>query len=99
MDEGNIEADQQARSELRERFLRVIGFGLQGKVASFKLHENISVEASIVSTDANMGHVLVKDLHTAIGIQPTALLRASDIISFKIDFQWSIWDDGWAAQE
>lgn len=82
-----LEKNQQARAFLRERFLRVISGCLQGNTTTFTLYENNIVKATFACADSKMRHICVKNLETALGTQPNAILRSSDIISFKVDIK------------
>ena len=71
---------QEARSFLRERFLRALTT-LVGQKATFQMAGETLVQAEFGGIDLDFQEVFVKDLCTPLGIQPSALLRASDIVS------------------
>ncbi|XP_066600862.1 gem-associated protein 7-like [Prorops nasuta] len=75
---------QEARSFLRERFLRVIT-GIVGKQAKFQMYENTKVTAEFRGCDVDCSEVFVRNLETPMGKIPEAILRTSDIIHFDIE--------------
>jgi len=75
---------QIATSFLRERFLRVISI-LEGNPCTAILYDNSKVEATFVTTTGTYDHIAVEDLHTPIGIIPTAIIRTKDIQSLKVE--------------
>ncbi|KAL0126164.1 hypothetical protein PUN28_004941 [Cardiocondyla obscurior] len=75
---------QNARTLLRERFLRVVT-GVIGKPADFYLHENTHVSGEFRGCDTECFKVFVKNLETPMGTIPGAILRSSDIICLDID--------------
>ncbi|XP_012255945.2 gem-associated protein 7-like [Athalia rosae] len=75
---------QEARTFLRERFLRVIS-GVIGKEASFQLYENTKVKAEFRGCDIDCLEIFTRNLETPSGKVPEAILRATDVISFEID--------------
>jgi gem associated protein 7 len=82
-DSVNLEKDKQnVRSFLRERFLRAIT-GISGKAIEVSMYEKTTVYAMFGSCDIEMQHIQVTDLTTPMGMMPNALLRTSDILSFK----------------
>ena len=83
--ENNIEEEEDARAFLRERFLRTL-FSIYNKPASFSMHERTQVQALFRATDIDMENFQVSDLQTPMGVVPEALLRSSDVLSFKMEF-------------
>lgn len=75
---------QDARSDLRERFLRVVT-ALVGRTAKFAMAERTDVRAEFGGIDIDFHEVFVRDLQTPIGRQPTALIRVNDIVSVTFD--------------
>lgn len=75
---------QEARTFLRERFLRVIT-GVIGKPAAFRMHENTKVEAEFRGCDVDCSEIFVRNLETPLGKVPEAILRGTDIISIEIE--------------
>jgi len=74
---------QEARSFLRERFLRFM-VAINEKPAVFHMHEKTKVQGQICGSDVDVLHIFVKDLQTPLGKQPVALLRTSDILRVQI---------------
>ncbi|XP_077505286.1 gem-associated protein 7-like [Amblyomma americanum] len=82
--DGELAARQQAaRAYLREQFLLCMK-GLKDHVATFHMHENTTVTATLRSCDSDMQNFGVSELSTALGTQPAALFRAGDVISFTV---------------
>lgn len=77
---------QEARSFLRERFLRSIT-SFCNRPASFQLYENTKVQAEFGGSDIDVLNFYVRNLETPLGIQPSALLRTSDIVLMKINLE------------
>lgn len=82
----DIEAEQDARAQLRDVFLRSI-FASCNKPACFLMHEKTQVEAIFVATDINIENFQVSELQTPMGVLNEALLRSSDVLSFTIDLE------------
>ena len=82
----DIEAEQDARAQLRDVFLRSI-FASCNKPACFLMHEKTQVEAIFVATDINIENFQVSELQTPMGVVNEALLRSSDVLSFTIDLE------------
>ena len=51
-----------------------------GSKATFELHENITVSGGFGCSSGELKHFCINNLQTAIGMYPSSLLRASDII-------------------
>ncbi len=79
-----MEEKQEKRTFLRERFLRMLT-AIWDSEAEFTLHNNRTTRAKFGSADVDILHFQVTDLETPLGIQPAALLRTGDIISFTVD--------------
>ncbi|XP_051170181.1 gem-associated protein 7-like [Leptopilina boulardi] len=75
---------QEARSLLRERFLRVIT-GVVGKETKFFMHENTKVSAEFRGCDTDCLEIFVRNLTTPLGKIPAAILRSTDIIFMEIE--------------
>ncbi|KAM7059436.1 gem-associated protein 7 isoform 2-T4 [Molossus nigricans] len=73
--------EQQARANLRERYLRSL-LAMVGRQVSFTLHEGVHVTAHFGATDVDVANFYVLQLQTPIGVQAEALLRCSDIIAY-----------------
>lgn len=84
-EEDELVARQQAaRAYLRQQFLQCMK-GLVGHVATFHMHENTIVTATFQSCDIDVQNFGVSELSTALGIQPAAILRTGDVISFTVN--------------
>uniref|UniRef100_A0A1E1WWQ7 Gem-associated protein 7 n=1 Tax=Amblyomma aureolatum TaxID=187763 RepID=A0A1E1WWQ7_9ACAR len=84
-EEDELVARQQAaRAYLRQQFLQCMR-GLVGHVATFHMHENTTVTATFRSCDIDVQNFGVSELSTALGIQPAAILRTGDVISFTVN--------------
>lgn len=79
-----LREEQQARSVLRERFLRCL-LSMAKKKVQFHMYENVKVEATFGASDIDVLNFQVSDLHTPIGIQKEALIRSQDVISLTFD--------------
>uniref|UniRef100_G3MST9 Gem-associated protein 7 n=1 Tax=Amblyomma maculatum TaxID=34609 RepID=G3MST9_AMBMU len=75
---------QAARAYLRKQFLQCMK-GLANHGVTFHMHENTTVTATFQSCDVNVENFGVSELSTALGIQPAAILRAGDVISFTMN--------------
>ena len=78
------EEQQNARSYLRERFLRAL-FAVYDKPASFSMHERTKVDATFRATDINLENFQVSQLQTPTGVVEEAELRSSDVLSFIVE--------------
>lgn len=83
-DEEQLRNEQHARSVLREKFLRCL-LCVTNKKVQFHMHEQVKVEATFGASDIDVLNFQVSDLHTPIGVQKEALIRAQDVISFSFD--------------
>ena len=72
---------QESKYEQRKRFLQMILL-TKGKEIKLSMHQNTSIIADFVTMDGNGDTIAVSSLKTPIGIQKTALIRTSDVISF-----------------
>jgi hypothetical protein len=82
---GNIKTEEQdARSKLRERFLRSLQ-AIYNKPAQFHLHERTHVTAVFRATDINFETLIVSDLQTPIGPLAEASLRSTDVLNFEVN--------------
>ncbi|XP_034247526.1 gem-associated protein 7-like isoform X2 [Thrips palmi] len=75
---------QQARSYLRERFIRAL-LAMNGRTANFRMYENTNVSAVFGSCDREFVNIYVKSLDTPLGSIPDALLRTNDIECISIN--------------
>lgn len=71
---------QAARIYLRQHFVRCMK-GLMGHAATFHMHERTTVTGTFRGCDIDVENFAVSQLQTALGCQPAATLRASDVIS------------------
>jgi len=78
-------ASQQAQNTfLRERFLRTLA-AIVNRPARFTLAGSAGeVSARFVGADVDILHFEVADLQTPIGVQPCAILRATDVTAFDV---------------
>ena len=67
----------------RQRFLQLIA-GLEGKKAYFTMHEKTSVNGNLEAFSDDGSLIAVSSLETPIGQQNAALIRTTDVISFKV---------------
>ena len=74
---------EEQRTFLRERFLWML-MRLNNMPAEFNMFGVPPVQATFGGTDVNISSIYVKNLGTVLGVQPHALLRTSDMASFKI---------------
>lgn len=79
-----LQKEQDARSVLREGFLRCL-LSMTNKKVQFQMYENVKVEATFGASDIDVLNFQVSDLHTPIGVQKEALIRCQDVISFTFD--------------
>ncbi|KAM6933516.1 gem-associated protein 7 [Xenentodon cancila] len=83
-DDKQLQREQDARSVLRERFLRCL-LAMSNKKVQFNMHEKVKVEATFGASDIDVLNFQVSDLHTPIGVQKEAIIRSQDVISFTFD--------------
>lgn len=83
-DAEQLRSEQQARSQLRENFLRCLVSTTDKKV-QFNMYGNVKVEATFGSSDIDVLNFQVSDLHTPIGVQKEALIRCQDVISYTFE--------------
>lgn len=67
----------------RQRFLQLIA-GLKGEEAYFTMHEKTSVTGNLEAINDDGSIIAVSSLETPIGQQNAALIRTTDVISFKV---------------
>lgn len=84
MDAEQLQREQNARSVLRESFLRCL-LTTANKKVQFHMYENVKVEATFGSSDIDVLNFQVSDLQTPIGVQKEALIRSQDVISYTFD--------------
>lgn len=58
---------------------------LLGKPCTANLYYNSKVKATFITTTGAYDHIAVEDLHTPIGIVPSALIRTKDIQSLVVE--------------
>ncbi len=75
------EREQEQRTFLRERFLRLLT-SIQKQPVKFTLVDGTTVSAKFGSCDVDVLHIQVTDLETPLGKQPEALLRSTDVSWF-----------------
>ncbi|KAK4873699.1 hypothetical protein RN001_013059 [Aquatica leii] len=76
--------DQQARTELRERFLRLISLISGGKQCEMKLYDNTNYKCKVRGFDSAFEHMIVEELVTPHPIpNGKAIIRLNDVISLK----------------
>jgi len=56
-----------------------------GKPCTAILYDNSKVKATFVTTTGAYDHIAVEDLHTPIGIVPSALIRTKDIQCLEVE--------------
>lgn len=83
-DPEQLQREQDARSVLREGFLRCL-LSMTNKKVQFNMHEKVKVKATFGACDIDVLNFQVSDLHTPIGVQKEALIRSQDVISFSFD--------------
>lgn len=83
-DPEQLQREQQARSVLRENFLRCL-VSMTNKKVQFHMHEKVKVDATFGASDIDVLNFQVSDLHTPIGVQKEALIRCQDVISVTFD--------------
>ncbi|EFO25647.2 gem-associated protein 7 [Loa loa] len=71
--------EQEQRTELRERFLRMMSF-LGGKQVELDMHERTQVVGKFGAVKADLTHYIVDALITPIGVINHAILRMNDTI-------------------
>ncbi|KAK2847265.1 hypothetical protein Q5P01_010264 [Channa striata] len=83
-DADELQKEQQARSVLRENFLRCL-LSAASKNVQFNMYEKVKMEAKFGACDIDVLNFQVSDLHTPIGVQKEALIRSQDVISFTFE--------------
>ncbi|XP_046672743.1 gem-associated protein 7-like isoform X1 [Homalodisca vitripennis] len=74
---------QEARSFLRERFLRALAH-VSDKECTLHLYDKSNVNAKFGGIDVDMFKLYVKDLQTPMFQHPHAIVRTSDILSIDV---------------
>lgn len=82
IDESNETKKQAQRALLRERFLLMLNY-MENKQLTIQTYQGACVEARFRSIDYEITNMHVSKLQTPIGLMPEALIRYSDISSFK----------------
>lgn len=78
---------QEARTFLRERFLRFLA-ALNGQDADINMYEKTNVTGILRAVDINVQSAQISELQTPIGIIPESVLRTGDIRTITIpDFK------------
>jgi len=77
------EEQQSQNTFLRERFLRMLT-SISDHSVEFTLTNGSQLSASFVASDVDVLHFQVSTLQTPIGVQPHAILRATDCASFTV---------------
>ncbi|XP_061638071.1 gem-associated protein 7 [Phyllopteryx taeniolatus] len=83
-DPEELKREQHVRAQLRERFLRCL-LATRDKKVRFRMHADVSVDATFGGCDIDVLNLQVSDLHTPIGVQKEALIRCQDVISYTFD--------------
>ncbi|NXS86509.1 GEMI7 protein, partial [Erpornis zantholeuca] len=73
---------QRSRAALRERFLLLLGLA-RARPVRFSLWAGLAVDAQFGAADLEPSRFQVDSLRTPLGIQGSALLRASDVLAFS----------------
>ena len=73
---------QEQRAFLRERYLRLLT-AISDHHLDITIYGIRQTKARFGSMDVDGAHLQLSDLETPIGIQSEALLRTSDVVSFK----------------
>ncbi|XP_076438140.1 gem-associated protein 7-like [Babylonia areolata] len=79
-----VRRQQQQRTFLRERYLRMLG-GLHGEQARVTLYHQTVVHCRFGVSDVDFERLQVSQLSTPMGVLPQAVLRTSDIIAVHVD--------------
>jgi gem associated protein 7 len=75
---------QQDRSILRERFLRVLEY-MENKPIEIETFQGTTVTGNFRSIDYDITNVHINNLMTPIGCVPEALIRVSDVVTIKFE--------------
>jgi small nuclear ribonucleoprotein (snRNP)-like protein len=79
-----MERKQEARAFLRKQYLAFID-SIIGKDVKLKMTEGESeLKAKFEGCDADTSILLVSNLETSLGIQETAKIRVSDVVSLTV---------------
>lgn len=81
---SKAEEIQEARSYLRERFIRAM-LAMNGRSAEFRMFENTNVSAVLGSCDREFVNIYVKSLDTPLGVISDALIRTNDVECISIN--------------
>jgi len=80
----NLSEEQQTQNTfLRERFLRMLT-SISDHSVDFTLTNGSRMAARFVGSDVDVLHFQVSALETPIGVQPHAILRATDCTCFNV---------------
>eukprot|EP00898_Chlorokybus_atmophyticus_P004692 jgi/Chlat1/5223/Chrsp33S08974 len=81
--EEEVDKERRRKKLRAENKLRVLAAwrAAAGKPATLALHDNVTVNAKFLATDAAQSHFLVSDLESGVGSVPAALVRASDSVA------------------
>lgn len=80
-DDERTAKQQTDRALLRRRFLETL-VAMRNQKVQFSMHGGTNVEATFEASDIDILLLHVSNLQTPIGVQPEALLRCSDVISY-----------------
>ncbi|XP_064408646.1 gem-associated protein 7-like [Latimeria chalumnae] len=80
----DLSREQQARSVLRERYLRSL-LSMAGREVRFALYDKVHVVALFGASDIYILNFQVSNLQTPLGVQKEALLRCPDIILYSFE--------------
>ena len=78
----DITEEQKNRAILRERFLRMLNY-MENKTLEIDTYNGAKVSGSFRSIDYDIANMHLNNLMTPIGCVPEAIVRISDIITFK----------------
>jgi gem associated protein 7 len=75
---------QNDRSILRERFLRVLEY-MENKPIEIETYQGSTVTGNFRSIDYDITNMHINNLMTPIGCVPEALIRISDVVTVKFE--------------
>ncbi|XP_059483094.1 uncharacterized protein LOC132201165 [Neocloeon triangulifer] len=81
--EDDCEEVQRVRTEMREKFLRLMT-ALAGQKCEFSMLEKTNVRGELKGCDRDVLNLCVSNLETPLGVIPQAILRTEDIVSVKV---------------
>ncbi|XP_014241397.1 gem-associated protein 7-like [Cimex lectularius] len=82
-DKTILEEQQDARANLRERYLRCL-IGLSGSECTMKTVEGSEVRGVFQGMDINGQEIFVKNLSTPLGELKSALVRTVDLLNISV---------------